>query len=201
MNLAPPRFPTTMPRHDEPITIDRSEMTSAASIPSPPRRPARRARSPNRRRASLRRRVPRRNARLARVRRRRLGPPRGARPLARRAVIHLVPQLRIQICVRPQDLRRGIDGLASICRSELPPDGHAPSGRRRQGPRAVSRVRRRGALAAHRDARGARDGVLLVRVRAVWRGDAPHGRHGRRHGQGVGAADVASPDLPAWATY
>jgi hypothetical protein len=37
-------------------------------------------------------------------------------------VIQLVPQLRILVCIRPQDFRRGIDGLASICRAQLGED-------------------------------------------------------------------------------
>jgi transposase len=37
-------------------------------------------------------------------------------------VIQLLPQLRILVCIRPQDFRRGIDGLAAICRSQLNED-------------------------------------------------------------------------------
>jgi transposase len=37
-------------------------------------------------------------------------------------VIQLVPQLRILLCIGAQDFRRGIDELASICRSQLGQD-------------------------------------------------------------------------------
>lgn len=37
-------------------------------------------------------------------------------------MIQLVPQLRILVCTGAQDFRRGIDGLAAICRSQLGED-------------------------------------------------------------------------------
>jgi transposase len=37
-------------------------------------------------------------------------------------VIQLVPQLKIFVCIEPQDLRKGIDGLAAVCRQRLDAD-------------------------------------------------------------------------------
>lgn len=37
-------------------------------------------------------------------------------------MIQLVPQLKILVCVEPQDFRRGIDGLAGVCRKRLDAD-------------------------------------------------------------------------------
>ena len=37
-------------------------------------------------------------------------------------VIQLVPQLKILVCIEPQDLRMGIDSLAAVCRQRLDAD-------------------------------------------------------------------------------
>jgi transposase len=37
-------------------------------------------------------------------------------------VIQLVPQLKILVCIEPQDLRKGIDSLAAVCRQHLDAD-------------------------------------------------------------------------------
>ena len=43
----------------------------------------------------------------------------GERLCARRAMIQLTPQMRILVAVEPVDFRRGIDGLARLCRETL----------------------------------------------------------------------------------
>jgi len=40
-------------------------------------------------------------------------------------VIQVTPQMRVRVAVEPTDFRRGIDGLAKVCRQEL---GADPSG-------------------------------------------------------------------------
>jgi transposase len=37
-------------------------------------------------------------------------------------VIQLTPQMRILVAIEPQDFRRGIDGMASVCRERLASD-------------------------------------------------------------------------------
>ena len=37
-------------------------------------------------------------------------------------MIQLVPQLKILVCVEPQDFRKGVDSLASVCRNRLDAD-------------------------------------------------------------------------------
>jgi transposase len=37
-------------------------------------------------------------------------------------VIQLVPQLKILVCVEPQDFRRGVDSLSALCRTRLDVD-------------------------------------------------------------------------------
>jgi transposase len=54
-------------------------------------------------------------------------------------VIQITPQMRILVAVAPQDFRKGIDGLARICREVLDTD---PFG----GTRVVFRNRRQTAL-------------------------------------------------------
>jgi transposase len=38
------------------------------------------------------------------------------------AMIQITPQMRILLCVKPADFRKGIDGLARVCRGELEKD-------------------------------------------------------------------------------
>jgi transposase len=42
--------------------------------------------------------------------------------LERAGVIQLTPQMRILVAVEPQDFRRGIDGIARICKETLASD-------------------------------------------------------------------------------
>jgi transposase len=42
--------------------------------------------------------------------------------LERAGVIQLTPQMRILVAVEPQDFRRGIDGMARICKDALASD-------------------------------------------------------------------------------
>jgi len=37
-------------------------------------------------------------------------------------MIRLTPQMRILLCVEPADFRKGMDGLARVCRAELEKD-------------------------------------------------------------------------------
>jgi transposase len=37
-------------------------------------------------------------------------------------MLHLSPSMRIFVCLHPVDLRKGIDGLAAVCRNQLEQD-------------------------------------------------------------------------------
>jgi len=42
--------------------------------------------------------------------------------LERAGVIQVTPQMRILVAVEPQDFRRGIDGMAKVCKANLASD-------------------------------------------------------------------------------
>ena len=44
-------------------------------------------------------------------------------------MIQLTPQMRILVAVEPADFRRGIDGLAQLCREKLRHDPFTGAGR------------------------------------------------------------------------
>ena len=48
--------------------------------------------------------------------------------LERAGVIQLTPQMRILVAVEPQDFRRGIDGMARICKDALTSDQFSGTG-------------------------------------------------------------------------
>ena len=65
-------------------------------------------------------------------------------------MIQLTPQMRILLCVNPADFRKGIDGLARVCRAELDKDPFS------------------GALFAFRNRRGTAIKLLVYDGQGFW---------------------------------
>jgi hypothetical protein len=56
-------------------------------------------------------------------------------------VIQITPLMRILLAVEPVDLRKGIDGLAALCRQKLSPSRSLPSGLEAYGQEAKPEAR------------------------------------------------------------